>query len=102
LRQKFETDTPDVELIKALDLEGGWADLTKDLRLRTRPHERAVLDRSRVVYFFLTGSWRKCSVEETAARLIRLIPRLAAQCELAESGRFELPFKGSKLRQHPG
>jgi PIN like domain len=100
LRDKFSVNAPDIEWIKALDTEKGWAVLTKDLRIRTRPHEKAALDRSRVVYFFLAGSWRKCSVEQTAARLIRLIPTMAAQTELAESGRFELPFKGAKLRAH--
>jgi hypothetical protein len=94
-------DAPDVEWIKALDNEGGWAVLTRDLRIRTRPHERAVLDRSRIVYFFLAGSWRRFAVKETAARLIRLIPKMAAQTELADSGRFNLPINaGSKLRQH--
>jgi hypothetical protein len=100
LREKFAADTPDLEWIKALDAEGGWAVLTRDFRIRTRPHEKAALDRSRVVYFFVAGSWRKCNVEETAARLIRLIPKMAAQTELAESGRFELPFRGAKLRPH--
>ena len=81
--------------------EGGWAVLTKDLRIRQRPHERAALDRSRVVYFFLVRAWMKYTVEETAARLIRLIPKMAAQTDLADRGRFELPINaGSKLRPH--
>ena len=75
--------------------------LTQDLRIRTRPHERAAMDRARIVFFFLAGAWRKFTMEETAARLIRLIPKIAAQTELAERGRFELPINaGSKLRPH--
>jgi hypothetical protein len=55
----------------------------------------------RVVYFFLAGSWHSYKVEETAARLIRLIPKMAAQTDLADGGRFELPINaGSKLRPH--
>jgi hypothetical protein len=101
LRRKFSKDVSDVDWIMALDREGGWAVLTKDLRIRQRPHERAALDRSRVVYFFLAGAWRKFSVEETAARLIRLIPKMAAVTELADRGRFELPINaGAKLRPH--
>jgi hypothetical protein len=101
LRDKFGVQTSDEEWITALDREGGWAVLTKDLRLRTRPHERAAMDRSRIVYFFLAGAWKKISVEETAARLIRLFPKMAAQTELAERGRFELPINaGSKFRPH--
>jgi hypothetical protein len=99
LRDRFPNDPTDLEWITALSEEGGWAVVTKDLRISTRPHERAALDRSRIVYFFLSGSWRKYSVEETAARLIRLTPKMAAQTELAERGRFELPINpGSKLR----
>jgi hypothetical protein len=101
LRQNFYTDTPDSEWITKLDQDGGWAVLTKDLRIRTRPHERAALDRSRIVYFFLGGSWNRYDVAETAARLIRLMSKMAAQTELADRGRFELPINaGSKLRPH--
>jgi PIN like domain len=101
LRERFAADVVDVDWITALDREGGWAALTKDLRIRQRPHERAALDRSRIVYFFLSGAWMKYTVEETAARLIRLIPKMAAQTDLADRGRFELPINaGSKLRPH--
>jgi PIN like domain len=101
LRDKFLTDVTDVDWITALDREGGWAVLTKDIRIRQRPHERAALDRSRIVYFFLGGAWRKFTVQETAVRLIRLIPKMASQTDLADRGRFELPINaGSKLRPH--
>jgi predicted nuclease of predicted toxin-antitoxin system len=56
LRDKFLADVTDVDWITALDREGGWAVLTKDIRIRQRPHERAALDRSRIVYFFLGGA----------------------------------------------
>ncbi len=72
-----------------------------DTRISTRPSERAVLDRVRVVFFFLSGSWRKFPVPETAVRLIRLMPKMAAQSDLADRGRFELPINaGSKLRPY--
>jgi hypothetical protein len=101
LREKFSAGVSDLDWMTALDAEGGWAVLTKDLRIKSRPHERAALDRSRIVYFFLSGSWNKYSVEETAARLIRLFAKMAAQTDLAERGRFELPINaGSKLRPH--
>jgi len=59
------------------------------------------MDRSRIVYFFLASAWRKGGVEETAARLIRLFPKMAAQTELADRGRFELPINAaSKFRPH--
>ena len=72
-----------------------------DFGIRTGPHERAAMDRARIVFFFLAGAWRTHTVPETAARLIRLMPKMAAQTELAERGRFELPINaGSKLRPH--
>jgi hypothetical protein len=101
LRDFFNADTPDVEWISTLSTEGGWAVLTKDLHICTRPHERLALDRSKIVYFFLSGAWKRYSVPETAARLIRLVPLMVAQTSIAERGRFELPINPtSKLRPH--
>jgi hypothetical protein len=102
LRDKFPANTKDVDWIGNLDAEGGWAVLTAERRLKTRPHERLALDRSKIVFFFLTGSWLKCSVPEMAWRLIRVVPLMAKQTELTESGLFDLPANASsKLRQHP-
>jgi hypothetical protein len=53
-------------------------------------HERAALDRARMVFFFLAGTWEGFSVEETAVRLIRPIPNMAA--------RFELPINAGSRR----
>jgi hypothetical protein len=75
LRDKFDADTADVTWITALDQDRGWAVLTRDLHLTTRPHERTALDRARIVFFFLAGSWKNFTVEETTARLIRLMPK---------------------------
>lgn len=101
LRDKFAVDVADTDWMARLDQEGGWAVLTKDIRIQFRPHERLALDRSKIVFFFLAGAWRKYSVPETAARLIRLVPLMAKQVEIADRGRFELPINaGSKLRPH--
>jgi hypothetical protein len=84
LRERFHPAATDIEWITALDKEGGWAVLTQDLRIRTRPHERLAMDRARIVFFFLDGAWRKFDV-----------------VELTERGRFDLPINaGSKLRPH--
>lgn len=101
LRERFHPAASDIEWITALDRDEGWAVLTQDLRIRTRPHERLALDRARIVFFFMDGAWRKFDVAETAARLIRLVPKMSAQVELTERGRFDLPINaGSKLRPH--
>jgi hypothetical protein len=100
LSAKFPKNVDDVDWMAILSKEGGWAVLTRDLHILTRPHERRALDNSRVVYFFLAGSWRKMLIIEMASRLIRLVPKMAAQVNLVERGRFELPVNaGSRLRQ---
>jgi hypothetical protein len=101
LSDRFPIDVSDVDWITALDKEGGWAVLTKDIRIQSRPHERLALDRAQIIFFFLSGAWRKFSVPETAARLIRLVPLMAKQVDIADRGRFDLPINaGSKLRPH--
>lgn len=65
LRDRFRVDISDVEWMTELDREGGWAALTKDVRIQFRPHERLALDRSKILFFFLTGAWLKYSVPET-------------------------------------
>jgi len=76
----------------------GFPILTMDLHIRTRPHEREALDRSNIVYFFLGRSWKRFKIEEMAARLIRLFPKMAAQTDLASRGRFELPINARKCK----
>lgn len=99
LRDKFAINASDIEWIGTLHAERGWAVLTRDLRIRTRPHERAAMDSSAIVFFFLDGAWKGYSVEETAWRLIRLFPKMIAQTDLTERGRYVLPINaGSKLR----
>jgi hypothetical protein len=70
--------------------------------LKTRPHERLALERSQIIFFFLAGPWLKYSVPEQAWRLIRLVPLMAKQSELTDSGLFDLPVNASSnLRPHP-
>lgn len=101
LRDRFRADTADVDWINKLSDEGGWAVLTQDLHIRTRPHERAALDKANIVFFFLASGWKTFKTEEATVRIIRSMSKIAAQVKLTESGRFELPVNArSKLRQH--
>ena len=43
LRDRFPENISDTAYIAALHGEGGWAVLTRDLRIRTRPNERAAV-----------------------------------------------------------
>ncbi len=56
LSDRFPSDISDIDWMAELDREGGWAALTKDLRIQFRPHERLALDRSKIVFFFLDGA----------------------------------------------
>lgn len=102
LRDLFPVNATDVEWMTALDTQGGWAALTRDQGIKRKPHERLALDRSKIVFFFLSGgAWKGYTVPETAVRLIRLMPLMIAQTDIADRGRFELPINtGSKLRPH--
>jgi hypothetical protein len=102
LRDRFPVNTTDLEWMTALDADGGWAALTRDQGIKRKPHERLALDRNKIVFFFLSGgAWKGYTVPETAARLIRLMPLMIAQTDIADRGRFELPINaGAKLRPH--
>jgi hypothetical protein len=101
LRDRFPENAPDIHWIEELDQEKSWAVVTRDLRIRTRPHERRAMDASAIVFFFLAAGWKNLTFVETTVRLIRLIPKIAAQVDLAERGRFELPINaGSKLKPY--
>jgi hypothetical protein len=101
LSDRFKPNISDVDWMTELDRESGWAALTKDIRIQFKPHERLALDRSRIVFFFLGGAWRKYTVPEPAARLIRLVPLMIKQADIADRGRFHLPINaGAKLRPH--
>jgi hypothetical protein len=54
-----------------LDRYGGWAVLTAERRLKTRPHERLALHRSKIVFFFPTGT---SAAHSRAARLVETQP----------------------------
>jgi PIN like domain len=101
LRDLFLENTADVVWINKLSDDRGWAVVTQDLHIRTRPHERAALDKANIVFFFLASGWKTFKTEETAVRIIRSMPKMIAQVALTESGRFELPVNArSKLRSH--
>jgi PIN like domain len=100
LRDKFPTGISDVEYIRALGADGGWAVLTLDQGIRNRPAERAALMASKLTFFFLAPGWRAFTVPEQAVRLIRSWPKMVQFFELVAGGALvELPVNpGSKLR----
>ena len=100
LRDKFTVGITDVEYIRALDAEGGWAVLTLDNGIRNRPAERAALLASELTFFFLAPGWQAFAVSEQAVRLIRSWAKMVQFFEVVAGGALvELPVNpGSKLR----
>src|SRR5260221_11676650 len=78
LRDCFPENASDVEWIEDLDQRGGWAELKRDLHIRTRPHERAALDRARIVFFFLARGLGNFVSREGSRQLICALPHKAA------------------------
>jgi PIN like domain len=101
LQDKFSADIGDAQYIQMLDAEGGWAVLTIDKGIRSKPAERNALVRSGMTFFFLAPAWQDFTVPEQAARLIRSWPKMLQFFELVTGGALvELPINpGSKLRQ---
>ena len=76
LKEKFSSDTSDIEWIKKLNQEGGWFIITKDTHIRKRPHERKVWQESNIPIVFLPNTWTNFTFWDIAWRLIRHWPNL--------------------------
>jgi PIN like domain len=99
LRDKFNSETPDIEWIGVLATEGDWAIVSQD-RLTRKSPERDALRRSGLTAFILARGWTDLREWDKAWHL-RWWPRIMASANLV-SGAFEVPVKFSghgKLRQ---
>jgi PIN like domain len=83
IAERFGPGVTDQEWIGALHQEGGWAVLTADRRLRTRPHERHALEQSGLVVFILAPGWNQESYWSKAAGVVRWLPRILAAYQAA-------------------
>lgn len=72
--ERFGRGVADRDWIVALYKEGGWAVLTQDRKLRTRPHERRALEQSDLVVFILESGCAKESYWIKAAGVVRWLP----------------------------
>jgi len=73
---RFGRGFADLDWIAALHVEGGWAILTTDRKLRTRPHERLALERSGLVVFILAPGWNQEGYWRKAAGIIGWMPSI--------------------------
>ena len=74
--ERFGRGIADTDWIAALHAEGGWSVLTTDRKLRTRPHERAALERSELLVFILAPGWNQEEYWRKAAGVIRWLPSM--------------------------
>jgi hypothetical protein len=66
----------DREWIEALQAEGGWAVLTFDRKLRTRPARTTRAGQSGLVVFILAHGWNQAGYWAMAAGVIRWLPHM--------------------------
>jgi hypothetical protein len=72
--ERFGRSFADVDWISELHQEGGWAVLTTDRKLRTRPHERLALEQSGLLVFIMAPGWNQEGFWRKAAGVIRWLP----------------------------
>jgi len=76
IKEKFSSDTPDIEWINKLAKEGGWFVITKDNQIRKKPHERYAWQESHIPVVFLHKSWMNYDFWEIAWRFVKYWPNL--------------------------
>ncbi len=96
-KDKFQnTQIEDVDWIAALDSEGGWSFISLDRYIRRHPHERKVLQRSKVTAFFMASGWQEYPPIQQAAQLMYWWPKLDQAFKTNRPGtNFWLPWKTS-------
>lgn len=73
LRDEFPQETPDIEWIEQVGSKG-WAFITVDKHISTRPHEVAALRAAQITGFFLGRFWAKTKAWDQAVWLMRMSP----------------------------
>lgn len=91
--ERFPRNTPDVEWIDALAVEGDWAIVSHD-RFLSNPLERDALRRHGLTVFILKKAWSAQRNWEKSAQLIRWWPRIMEQTSLVTGGAaFLVPYR---------
>lgn len=101
LRDKFDPATADIDWIKSLSVEGGWAVISGDLRITKNAAERTAWLTTDLIGFFLEPALARLNPLEQTARLLRWIPVLERQLSLIRGpALFALPLHStSRPRQ---
>jgi hypothetical protein len=83
---RLRKDSPDIEWIKTLALEGAWVVLSFDPEILRKIHERAAWDEAGLSGFFFDGSWGNLKVDDVAGRFYRRWPDIKATAKAVKEG----------------
>lgn len=107
IREYFsQAGLKDVEWIGTLAVEGGWAFVSEDRRIRRRPADYEALPQARLIGVFLAKGWNQADLWNRASLLIGWWPAIAATVVAASPGQcFQIPFRAktasAKLNRLP-
>lgn len=93
LKDKFATNTPDLEWLGALAAEGGWIVVSID-RFKKSTAEREMLRRQGLTVFVLDRQWSKPYWEQ-AAQLVLWWPKIVNVAKLTSRTALRVPWRFS-------
>ncbi|MFN4167399.1 MAG: hypothetical protein ACK4HD_03770 [Pannonibacter phragmitetus] len=97
LKEKFNPSIKDIDLITALNREGGWVLISGDRRITRNKTEKSAFQSSKIIGMFLSSGLYKSPVLKQAERLIALWPAIESiAANVAPGSMFELPLKSLK------
>jgi len=100
--ERFGPGIADQDWIAALHAEAGWAVLTQDRKLRSRPHERRALEQSGLVVFILAHGWASELYWQKAAGVIRWLPSMLEAFRAARPpALFAVPHRWTPMPLRP-
>lgn len=98
LRDRFPTNTKDIDLIAELSRQGGWVMISGDRAITRNKAEKHALRNSRIIGMFLSPGLYKAPVLKQAERLIALWPSIENVAGSVTGGSmFELPMTSLKI-----
>lgn len=93
LRRKFPARTDDCSWLTELGAEGGWAFVTIDRHILSRPAEYRALLASGLTGFFLANQWNQTKLWDRAALLIAWWPTIVkANQDYGQGHHFDVPY----------
>lgn len=95
LRERFPSNTPDIDWVNALAAERGWTIISGDAFRKQNGIERKVLRQSGLSVFVLQSSWSSHPYWDKTSQLIKWWPRIVEQANSADCISMEVPWQFS-------